>query len=82
MIEETRPTPLTDAEYDSDGAEVWRATGTVPFVRKSFARSIERTNADLAEALDRIANMKDRDGNAIEMHRDELRGIALAALAR
>jgi hypothetical protein len=31
-------------------------------------------------ALVRIAEMRDRDGNAIEMHRDELRGIALAAL--
>lgn len=40
--------------------------------------------ADLAvgatDAFTRIANMTDRDGNAIEMHRDELRGIARAAL--
>ncbi|CAM2164625.1 conserved hypothetical protein [Burkholderia latens] len=27
-------------------------------------------------ALTRIADMTDRDGNAIEMHRDELRAIA------
>jgi hypothetical protein len=31
-------------------------------------------------ALQRIADMRDRDGNAIEMHRDELRGIARTAL--
>jgi hypothetical protein len=31
-------------------------------------------------ALERIADMKDRDGNAIEMHRDELRAIARSAL--
>lgn len=35
----------------------------------------------LVAALERIADMRDRDGNAIEMHRDELRGIARAALA-
>lgn len=34
----------------------------------------------LTAALFRIANMQDRDGNLIEMHRDELRGIARAAL--
>ncbi|QQC67879.1 hypothetical protein [Paraburkholderia ginsengisoli] len=33
------------------------------------------------DALDRIANMRDRDGHAIEMHRDELRAIARSALA-
>lgn len=42
--------------------------------------------ADLAvettEALQRIANMTDHDGNAIEMHRDELRGVARAALGQ
>ena len=36
---------------------------------------------DLLVALERIADMRDRDGNAIEMHRDELRGIARAAIA-
>jgi hypothetical protein len=34
----------------------------------------------LRTALERIANMTDRDGNAIEMHREELRGIAKAAI--
>ena len=34
----------------------------------------------LRDALERIANMRDRDGHEIEMHRDELRGIARAAL--
>ena len=34
-----------------------------------------------AEALDRIANMLDRDGHAIDMHREELRAIARAALS-
>lgn len=37
---------------------------------------------DLLHALLRIADMRDRDGNAIEMHRDELRGIARAAIAK
>jgi hypothetical protein len=37
--------------------------------------------ANAAVALERIANMRDRDGNAIEMHRDELRAIARRALA-
>lgn len=36
--------------------------------------------AELKAALTRIADMQDRDGNQIEMHRDELRGIARAAL--
>ncbi|CAD6560696.1 hypothetical protein ACFQ3P_34900 [Paraburkholderia sabiae] len=34
-----------------------------------------------AEALKRIADMLDRDGNAIDMHREELRAIARRALA-
>ncbi|WP_241202573.1 hypothetical protein [Caballeronia sp. SBC2] len=34
-----------------------------------------------AEALDRIANMRDRDGHPIDMHRDELRAIARNALS-
>ncbi|WP_242665844.1 hypothetical protein [Paraburkholderia ginsengiterrae] len=34
-----------------------------------------------AEALNRIANMLDGDSHAIEMHRDELRAIARAALS-
>jgi hypothetical protein len=34
----------------------------------------------LAQDLERIADMKDRDGNCIDMHRDELRGIARRAL--
>ena len=36
--------------------------------------------ADASEALRRIADMTDRDGNAIEMHREELRSIARTAL--
>jgi hypothetical protein len=36
--------------------------------------------ANAAVALERIANMRDRDGNAIEMHRDDLRAIARRAL--
>ena len=34
----------------------------------------------LTAALDRIANMKNRDGVEIEMHRDELRAVAKSAL--
>ncbi|MDT8840278.1 hypothetical protein ParKJ_22905 [Paraburkholderia fungorum] len=37
--------------------------------------------ADAKEAFERIANMTDRDGNTIEMHREELRAIARSALA-
>ncbi|RKE23736.1 hypothetical protein B0G76_8416 [Paraburkholderia sp. BL23I1N1] len=37
--------------------------------------------AHSAEALKRIADMLDRDGHAIDMHRDELRAIARSALA-
>jgi hypothetical protein len=34
----------------------------------------------LYDALDRIANMKNRDGVEIDMHREELRAIARTAL--
>ncbi|WP_310135347.1 hypothetical protein [Paraburkholderia terricola] len=34
-----------------------------------------------ADALHRIANMLDREGHAIDMHREELRAIARAALS-
>jgi hypothetical protein len=34
-----------------------------------------------ADALHRIANMLDRNGHAIDMHREELRAIARAALS-
>lgn len=44
-----------------------------------YTQQAERV-ALLESALKRIANMTDRDGNAIEMHRDELRAIAKAAL--
>jgi hypothetical protein len=37
--------------------------------------------AQSAHALKRIADMRDRDGNAIDMHREELRAIARSALA-
>lgn len=37
---------------------------------------------ELLHALQRIADMRDRDGNAIEMHRDELRAIARTAIAK
>ncbi|MFL9921896.1 hypothetical protein PQR75_42655 [Paraburkholderia fungorum] len=37
--------------------------------------------AKTADALHRIANMLDRDGHAIDMHREELRTIARAALS-
>ena len=37
--------------------------------------------AKAALALEQIADMRDRDGHAIEMHRDELRAIARSALA-
>jgi hypothetical protein len=37
--------------------------------------------AKTADALHRIANMLDRDGHAIDMHREELRAIARAALS-
>jgi hypothetical protein len=36
--------------------------------------------ADASESLRHIADMTDRDGNAIEMHREELRAIARTAL--
>jgi hypothetical protein len=36
--------------------------------------------AHTADALNRIANMLDRDGHTIEMHREELRAIARLAL--
>lgn len=46
-----------------------------------FREAAQGTHPDaMREALVRIADMRDRDGNAIEMHRDELRGIARAAL--
>lgn len=36
--------------------------------------------ADASDALGHIADMTDRGGNAIEMHREELRAIARTAL--
>ena len=36
--------------------------------------------ARTADALNRIASMLDRDGHAVEMHREELRAIARLAL--
>jgi hypothetical protein len=47
--------------------------------RMALAADAAATSAD---ALHRIANMLDRDGHAIEMHRDELRALARAALAQ
>jgi hypothetical protein len=44
-------TPRTDAEFASDGAEAWRATGRKPFVSKAFADDLERK---LAEANRRL----------------------------
>jgi len=38
--------------------------------------------ATSADALHRIANMHDRDDHVIEMHRDELRALARAALVQ
>lgn len=38
--------------------------------------------ATSADALHRIANMLDRDDHVIEMHRDELRALARAALVQ
>lgn len=35
----------------------------------------------MAAALERIADMRDAEGNAVEMHRDELRAIARTALS-
>src|SRR5258708_38854438 len=37
--------------------------------------------AKTADALHRIANMLDRDGHAIDMHREELRAIARTPLS-
>jgi hypothetical protein len=37
--------------------------------------------ANSADALRRIASILDREGNPVEMHREELRAVALAALA-
>lgn len=42
---------------------------------------LQARHDELQEVLRRIANMTDRDGNAIEMHQQELRGIARAASA-
>ena len=38
------------------------------------------SNTTLIAALTRIADMTDREGNPIEMHIEEMRGIARAAL--
>lgn len=54
---------------------------------RKFARAQLQNMARLADfgaaasqALTRIANMTDRDGNPIEMHADELRSLARTAL--
>ena len=52
------------------------------FVLNHETREIADHIDGLVAALTRIAEMRNRDGVAIEMHRDELRAIALAALAK
>jgi len=37
---------------------------------------------DLLASLSRIADMRDRDGHMIDMHREELRGIARTAITQ
>lgn len=37
---------------------------------------------DLLNALERIRDMKDRDGNYVEMHPEEMRAIARTVLAK
>ena len=56
-----------------------RAMVDAPAVDFDADRLIE-TVTRMRVALERIANMKDRDGNEIELHREELRAIARTAL--
>ena len=88
-----RPEHVSDAEpwdaghSDTDpyyelvpAADYERLRAEVEDVRDDH-REWREDHARLHAALERIADMRDREGNAIEMHRDELRGIARAALA-
>ncbi|WP_416046704.1 hypothetical protein [Cupriavidus basilensis] len=54
------------------------APGMIPNNHGQYVRVTDI--APLLSALTRIAEMRDRDGNAIDMHREELRGIAKTAL--
>lgn len=57
-------------------------SGNRKYAREQLQRMARAADYGLTAqaALERIADMKDRDGNAIEMHRDELRAIARTAL--
>lgn len=73
--------------YLNDAATELRRLTVESEMRRALAEEamqdnnrLYRVNAELATALQRISDMRDREGNAIEMHRDELRGIARAAL--
>jgi hypothetical protein len=75
----TRPTWLTAL---LPLLAVWQY-GDRSIARSELFRMAQSADAaaNATVALERIANMRDRDGNAIEMHRDELRAIARRALA-
>ncbi|WP_374347711.1 hypothetical protein [Chitinimonas sp.] len=71
--------PLLDS--DSRMCDVRRNSGAWTPLYQHAALAAVPDESVLRAALVRIANMQDRDGNLIEMHRDELRGIAKTALA-
>jgi hypothetical protein len=78
-ITHMRPTWLTDllpllAVYQYGDREIVRAE----LFRMALSADAAARSAD---ALHRIANMLDRNGHAIDMHREELREIARAALS-
>lgn len=76
---------VADAMPNGKGKEVRKLSDQWVSVLASEALSHHQAGGKsvaecLADDLERIADMKDRDGNCIDMHRDELRGIARRAL--
>ncbi len=72
----------TPGPWTAEGSEQTTSTWVNGPDRKRVC-SIRPCDApDLLAALNRIADMKTVDGNAIEMHREELRAIARIAIAK
>lgn len=81
------PGPWTRKSIPGHLFEISGSSGPVFRIRGGMmpsledARLLEQAPAMFA-ALERIADMLDREGNPIEMHIKELQGIARAALAK
>jgi hypothetical protein len=69
--------PLQTPQWRFEPLVYWEEIGESALL---YTASVPPNYQAMRTALERIANMTDRDGNAIEMHREELRGIAKSAI--